>query len=257
MTATTRPGTSAATVETITMPHGKLIDVHRPAPGAGPWGTAPPPVVLLWHGVGPDERDVMRPLAEAVAREGVLVLVPDWRSDEPDGGRAQLLASLEFARARAAGLGGDPERFVLAGWSAGGSAAVGVALRPDVAGGRRPAAVVSIASRYDLPNRTTGTVPLTDLTDPAGAPETSAVPITLVHGTADTLIPAERSRDVRDALAARDRPVLLEEPATDHAGVIMTEYDPAAGRCRPSEDPGVLAAGRTTARAIVRAAGRA
>ncbi|MEU1821155.1 alpha/beta hydrolase [Streptomyces abikoensis] len=240
------------TVTTRTMPHGKLIDIHHPAPG-----TAHVPVVLLWHGVGPDERDVMRPLAEAVAREGVLVLVPDWRSDEPDGGRAQLLASLEFARARAAGLGGDPERFVLAGWSAGGSAAVGVALRPDIVGGRRPAAVVSIASRYDLPNRTTGTAPLTDLTDLTGVPETPAVPVTLVHGTADTLIPAERSRDLRDALAARDRPVLLEEPATDHAGVIMTEYDPAAARCRPSEDPGVLAAGRTTARAIARAAGRA
>ncbi|MEU3353667.1 alpha/beta hydrolase [Streptomyces sp. NPDC037389] len=243
MTATARPDTSA---ETVTMPHGKSLDVHRPAPGA-----VRPPVVLLWHGVGPDERDVMRPLAEAVAREGLLVLVPDWRSDEPDGGRGQLLASLEFARARAAGLGGDPERFVLAGWSAGGAAAVGVALRPDIVGGRRPAAVVSIASRYDLPNRTTGTVPLADLADLA---EASAVPVTLVHGTADALIPAERSRELRDALAARHRPVLLEEPVTDHAGVIMTEYDPAAGRCRPSEDPGVLAAGRRTARAIARAA---
>lgn len=237
------------------MPHGKSLDIHRPGPGA-----VRPPVVLLWHGVGPDERDVMRPLAEAVAREGLLVLVPDWRSDEPDGGRAQLLASLEFARARAAELGGDPERFVLAGWSAGGAAAVGVALRPGIVGGRPPAAVVGIASRYDLPNRTTGTVPLADLADladPTGLAETSAVPITLVHGTADALIPAARSRDLRDALAGRHRPVLLEEPATDHAGVIMTEYDPAAGRCRPSGDPGVLAAGRATARAIAGAAGRA
>ncbi|MDT0449315.1 alpha/beta hydrolase [Streptomyces hesseae] len=248
MTATARPDTSA---ETVTMPHGKALDVHRPAPGA-----VRPPVVLLWHGVGPDERDVMRPLAEAVAREGLLVLVPDWRSDEPDGGRAQLLASLEFARARAAELGGDPGRFVLAGWSAGGSAAVGVALRPDIAGGPRPAAVVSIASRYDLPNRTTGTVPLADLADLTDLAETSVVPISLVHGTADALIPAERSQELRDALAARHWPVLLEEPVTDHAGVIMTEYDPAAGRCRPSEDPGVLTAGRTTARTIARAAGR-
>ncbi|MCC3774722.1 alpha/beta hydrolase fold domain-containing protein [Streptomyces sp. UNOB3_S3] len=235
------------------MPHGKSLDVHRPAPGAGR-----PPVVLLWHGVGPDERDVMRPLAEAVAREGLLVLVPDWRSDEPDGGRAQLLASLEFARARAAELGGDPERLVLAGWSAGGSAAVGVALRPEVAAGHRPMAVVSIASRYDLPNRTTGTVPLadlTDLTEATGLAEATPAPmITLVHGTADALIPAARSRELRDALAARHWPVALEEPVTDHAGVIMTEYDPAAGRCRSSENPGVLAAGRATARAIARAA---
>ncbi|WP_171163374.1 alpha/beta hydrolase fold domain-containing protein [Streptomyces sp. I05A-00742] len=226
---------------------GKAVDVHRPA-----GSSVPLPTVLLWHGVGPDERDVLRPLAGAVAALGALVVVPDWRSDEPDAGRAQLLGSLEWCRANAAGLGGDPEQFVLAGWSAGGSAAVAVALRPGLVDGPRPLAAVSIASRYDLPARTTGTVPLAE---PDGGPAGPHVPVRLVHGTGDTLIEPERSREFRAALAARDRPVRLDEPAADHAGVIMTEFDPALGRCRPSEDERVRAAGMVTARVLAEAAG--
>ncbi|MEU1309579.1 alpha/beta hydrolase [Streptomyces cinnamoneus] len=240
------------TYETTTAPNGKLVDVHRPAPAPA---AGPVPTVLLWHGTGPDERDVLRPLATAVAALGALVLVPDWRSDEPDRGRAHLLASLEYARARAASFGGDGERMVLAGWSAGAPAALGVALHPEVAGGWRPSAVVGIASRYDVPARTTGTPPLTDLA--AGTPGVPVpVPVALVHGTADALMDPAHSRAARDALMAHRWPVLSEEiPGADHAGAIMTEYDPARGRCRPSEDERVRAAGELTARTIARAAG--
>ncbi|MFI0239853.1 alpha/beta hydrolase family protein [Streptomyces sp. NPDC016845] len=126
------------------------LDVYAPS------ADGPVPVVLLWHGLGPDEKDVMGALAERIAREGLLVLVPDWRSDAPDSGRSHLLASLAHAREHAAALGGDPERLVLAGWSAGAGAAVGVALRPDVVAGWRPTAVVAVAGRYDVPARTAG-----------------------------------------------------------------------------------------------------
>jgi acetyl esterase/lipase len=113
---------------------GKLIDIYRPQRPAGI------PVVLLWHGAGPDERDVLETLARASAEPGVMVCVPDWRPDAPDNGRRHLLASIGFTRERAAGLGGDPARIVLAGWSRGGRAAAGVALNPSVtaAGSHRP-----------------------------------------------------------------------------------------------------------------------
>ncbi|CAK7286121.1 alpha/beta hydrolase [Streptomyces misionensis] len=101
-------------------PGGKLMDVYRPTGTPGP-----APVVLLWHGRGPDERDVLAPVARAAAELGVLVLVPDWRPDAPDGGRTHLMESAAFVRQRVAGLGGDPGRVVLAGWSRGGKAAVG------------------------------------------------------------------------------------------------------------------------------------
>lgn len=52
----------------------RRLDVHRPAADR-PAG----PSVLLWHGIGPDEKDVLAPLAREIASHGLPVLVPDWR----------------------------------------------------------------------------------------------------------------------------------------------------------------------------------
>ncbi|MFJ9470427.1 alpha/beta hydrolase [Streptomyces caniferus] len=227
-------------------PSGKRLDVHRPA---GATGTMP--TVLLWHGIGPDERDILEPLARATAALGALVLVPDWRSDAPDGGRSHLLESLAFTRKDAGGLGGHGEAFVLAGWSAGAGAALGVALRPESADGWRPSAVVGVAGRYDLPARTTGTAPLDDLT----AGREPGVPVHLVHGARDTVLDARYSRDLAEALRALGRAVILQEPETDHAGVIMTAYDPTADRCAPTAEEHALRAGRMVAGMLAEAAG--
>lgn len=217
------------------------LDVYAPA------ADGPVPVVLLWHGLGPDEKDVMGALAERIAREGLLVLVPDWRSDAPDGGRSHLLASLAHAREHAAALGGDPQRLLLAGWSAGAGAAVGVALHPEAVAGWRPAAVVAVAGRYDVPARTTGRPPLDSLTGTA-APDGPAVPVRLVHGDADEQVPAERSRELLRALRERRRDAALTVlPDTDHAGVVMAAYDPALGKCRPSSSPEATRAGHRVA----------
>ncbi|WP_244927000.1 hypothetical protein [Streptomyces eurocidicus] len=104
-------------VVTHTLVHGangKAIDVYGPAEGAGA-----APVVLLWHGTGPDERAMLAPVARAAAARGLVVFVPDWRSDAPDRGRAHLLDSLTHAHDHAAEHGGDAARLVVAGWSAG------------------------------------------------------------------------------------------------------------------------------------------
>ncbi|MEU6387827.1 alpha/beta hydrolase fold domain-containing protein [Streptomyces sp. NPDC046939] len=210
------------------------LDVYRPATDG------PVPVVVLWHGLGPDEKDVMGPLAERIAREGLLVLVPGWRSDAADSGRSHLLASLAHAREHAAALGGDPGRVVLAGWSAGAGAAVGVALHPEAAAGWRPAAVVALAGRYDVPARTTGRPPLDSLTGATAPP----VPVRLVHGGADEQVPAERSRELLALLRERRWDAELTVLAdTDHAGVIMAAYDPALGTCVPSGSPAATRAG--------------
>ncbi|UGY94419.1 alpha/beta hydrolase family protein [Streptomyces gobiensis] len=227
--------------------NGKPIDIYRP--GAADPGSLP--TVLLWHGRGPDERDVLQPLAETAARLGAAVLVPDWRSDAPDGGRAHLLDSLEFAREYAASPGGGADRLVLAGWSAGGPAAVGIALRPDLFGGWRPMAALSIAARYDWPSRTTGNSPLSDLARTSAPP----LPVWLVHGTADVVIDSQHSQEFADALHGRGWPVHLEEPDTDHAGVVMTEYVPDLDRCRPTTTDHALLGGTHTARLLTHAAG--
>jgi hypothetical protein len=61
---------------------GKLADVYRPG------RDGPAPLALLWHGIGAGQRDVLGPLAAEVAGRGVAVIVPEWESDAPDGGRA-------------------------------------------------------------------------------------------------------------------------------------------------------------------------
>lgn len=230
-------------------PSGKHLDLYRPA-GA----PRPAPTVLLWHGIGPDERDVLAPLARTAAARGLLVLVPDWRSDAADGGRSQLLESLAFARKEAGGLGGDGDSFVLAGWSAGAGAALGVAIRPEVAAdGWRPTAIVGLAGRYDLPARTTSTAPLADLASGL----VPAVPVHLVHGTRDTVVDPQYSRDLADALRPEGHPVTLQELATDHAGVIMTDYDPTTDRCVPTTAEHAVRAGGVVAGVLADAAGAA
>ncbi|NLU66163.1 alpha/beta hydrolase [Streptomyces sp. HNM0574] len=223
---------------------GGAVEVHRPSGGER---SGVRPVVLLWHGVSPDDREVMRPLAEELARRGVLVFVPGWRSDAADRGCAGLLESLRFAYGEASAYGGDPERLVVAGWSAGAPAAVGLAY-PGEEGLPRPAAVVGVAGRYDIPARTTGVVPLEAVAVPG-------VPVFLVHGSRDPVVVPAHSRDFAAAVARAGGSVPLEEVDADHAGVVGTEYDPSTDRCRPSADPAVVDQGRRTADVVARAAG--
>ncbi len=204
---------------------GKVLDVYEPI------GTDAAPVVLLWHGSGPDERDALGPLGAEVAAHGVLVLVPDWQSDDFAIGSAQLLASLAFARGGSADLGGDPGRLVLAGWSLGANAATWVGLHPEVAGGVPLSVVVGLGGSYF------GSPFGDDVfagVDDAGTAGTRAV---LVHGSVDNLVPVERSAEAADRLARLGWSVRLRQVGTDHAGVIGTVYDRARGRCVPTDDP--------------------
>ncbi|MGW4890796.1 alpha/beta hydrolase [Kitasatospora sp. NPDC004240] len=241
--------TTARPITPESVPYGDggwLLDVYRPVVDGG--GTVP--VVLLWHGRGPGERDVMRPLAQEAAGLGLLVLAPDWHSTAPDQGAAQLLASLDHARREAAAYGGDPERMVLAGWSMSGREAVALATRPTPPAGWRPLAAVGISSRYDTPSVTTGTPPLESLS--AGP---SPVPVHLVHGLRDDLVDPARSRELYEVMTRQGSAVHLTEPDTDHAGAVLTEYDPAVDRCVPARAAHAVEAGRTTARVLATAAG--
>jgi dipeptidyl aminopeptidase/acylaminoacyl peptidase len=196
----------------------KLADIYLPR------RNEPAPLAVLWHGVGPDDRATLGPLATAVARLGVAVVVPDWRSDAADGGRAHLLASLDFTKAlagaRPAELATDAGSFVLAGWSRGGRMATSLALNPAVAGGWRPSAVVCLAAGFyrATPMSLAGKSPIDDL----AATRAQPVPFQLIHGTRDTVVGVQESRDFAAAAVSHGWPVRLAEPDTDHGGVVKT-----------------------------------
>lgn len=202
---------------------GELLDIHRPDT------SATYPVVLLWHGVGVAERHVLTHLAHAVAAGGAVVAVPDWRSSAVDRGRAHLLGSLDFARTRLGDYGADTSRIVLAGWSRGARAGMGLLLRPEIVDGWRPSGFVGIAGGYGLrpggrnsAAPTTGTVPLDD----ARVSRASPVPVFLVHGTADPVVDAAQSREVARVLRDRGwtvRHVEIED--ADHMSIVWADRD--------------------------------
>ena len=237
-------------------PSGQLLDVYRPATPSGGYGAADGsrvPTVLLWHGRPADNRAVLASLATAVAGYGLLVLVPDWRTDAADGGWSQLRESLAYARRRAGDHGGDPERMVLAGWSLGGRAALTTALRPSAASsdGWRPLAAIGLGSNYRSEDELMHPTVMEELTCSAAVP----VPVHLHHGTADAVVDVARSREFAAELRRRGWPVTLTESDSDHSGVVMAEYDRALGRCRGATADHALRAGEVTARLIAEAAG--
>ena len=203
----------------------RVLDVYRPKDGGHDL-----PVVLLWHGSGPNERDALAGLARAVASQGCLCLVPDWQSDDVIRGRRDLLESLSFTLSRSERWGGHGGRIALAGWSLGANAAADVVLHPGVVDGWRPRALVGIAGSYD------GS-PITDFPLAEGRASDTGVRCVLIHGIQDSVVPVQRSRDTHQALQEWGWSSVLREVDTDHAGVIGARYDPTSSRCIPERTP--------------------
>ncbi|MER6949985.1 hypothetical protein ABT294_38815 [Nonomuraea sp. NPDC000554] len=224
---------------------GKLLDIYRRESAESD------PVMLLWHGRGPDERTVLEPLARATAELGVVVFVPDWRPDSLDGGRAHLLASIAFVLGQAEAFGGDPHRVLLAGWSRGAKAASGIAVDTSAANGWRPSAVACLATRYGRPTPTSARVPL----EAVVSGDVDPIPFWLVHGLNDELVDVEHSREFAKVLRDHAWPVHFHELETNHAGIVMTQCDAGLRRCVPATGGHALEAGQRVAAILAKAAG--
>ncbi len=200
------------------------------------------PVVLMWHGAQTDARGAMRPLAERVAQHGLTVVVPDWDSHASDRGRGDLLASAEFARERA-GSG----NLILVGWSLGGAAAAGLTMQAEQF--NVPVAhVVCLAGAFIVRNPITGE-PL-----PVETPA-QRIPFTLLHGTADDVVPVEVSRSFAAMLADNEWPVQFVELAADHGAIAGASYASARDRYSAAEEPATLAVAADVADRIAAVAG--
>ena len=222
--------------KTVEYAPGRHIDIY---------GQRSPNTLLLWHGRGPDERHVLGPLATLVAGRGVRVLVPDWDSTGPDGGRSDLLRSVKFAREYD---DGTDSRLVVAGWSLGGTAAASLALNARRLGLEFvPAVCLAGAFRA---------------TDPlSGGPFGSILPsprrpgsIRLIHGTKDDIAAVEGAREFAAVLHDAGWAAELLELSTDHAGIVGTQFDDDRTRCLPSVLPEIREAVETVADVLVEAA---
>lgn len=217
-------------VRTVEYAPGRLADV---------FGDSTQPTVLLWHGMQTDARAAVRPLAGLLAGHGAAVVAPDWNSHSDDGGRADLLRSLEFARKYAS----DPDGIVLVGWSLGGVAAAALTLdaaRFDV----ELAHTVCLAGAFMVPDPLTGRIVTERLSaDCVGSP------FTLLHGLADDVVPVKASREFAASLEEVGWPVELVELAADHGSIAGADYDPVADRYEPATGgQALVVAGEVAAR---------
>lgn len=203
-----------------------MVKTNEYAPGrlVNVYGDATGPAVLVWHGTQTDARATMRPFATLLADHGFHVIVPDWDSHATDRGRGDLLGSLRHAAASGA--------FALIGWSLGGTAAAGVALDADHYASP-VSRVITLAGAFGATNPLTGeNLPTGDL--PTGA----RIPITLLHGTADDVVPPTASEDF--AAALDDWPLELITFDADHGSVAGATYDAEADRYCAADDSATL-----------------
>lgn len=219
--------------------HSLSLDIHRaqgidcetatapghPAPAALAHPCAAPVVVFVYGGNWrTGRREDYRFVGQSLAKNGLLVLVPDYRKVPAVGFPAfveDAAQAVAWARAHAQEYGGDPSRIYLVGHSAGahivamlatdGRFLHTVGMRPrDLAG------VVGLSGPYDF-------LPLTDpalqevfapqaswpLSQPVNFVDGDEPPFLLFQGTADTTVQPRNSISLDAKLRAAGEPVQL------------------------------------------------
>ena len=207
------------------------LDVYAPASACGA------PVVVFFYGGSWEtgSRDMYRFLGLALARRGVIVMIPDYRRYPEVRFPAFMddaAAAVAWSRANARRFGGDPAHLFLMGHSAGAQIATLLALDPSYLrqAGLEPgdlAGVIGISGPYDF-------LPLTDPTlkiifgpeetwprsQPINFVTPSAPPMLLATGTADDTVYPRNTEHL--AARLREAGVPVEERFYDGLGHIPT-----------------------------------
>lgn len=218
-------------------PRGKM-DVYRPDKATGKL-----PLVVFFYGGSwnSGSKDDYKFVAAPLARQGVVVAVPDYRL-VPEVRFPTFLEdnahAVAYAKEHAAEWGSDPQHIFLVGHSAGGYDVLMLATDPhylaDVGIDRATlAGVIAIAAPADfLPLDDSSTIaafggaPDLDLTQPVHFADGKNPPMLLLHGEADSLVYPRNST----AMAARVRTAggdvtLKTYPGIGHIGIV-TSFSP-------------------------------
>jgi uncharacterized protein len=190
--------------------------------GPGPQEAArsgrPGPAVLVCNGNG-GNRSLRAPLADALSRLGLAVLLFDYRGYGGNPGRPTEAGLAADARAAVAYLAGrpevDPDRLAYLGESIGAAVALRLAVeRPPAALVlRSPFASLAEVGRLHLPLLPVSLL-LWDRFDAAAIVGRLTVPLLVVAGEHDRIVPAGHSRRLFAAAPQPKRMVVLED--ADH-----------------------------------------
>lgn len=214
-------------------------------------GTALLPVVVFFYGGSWNSgtKDGYAFVGRALASRGFLVVIPDYRL-VPAVRYPTFLednaAAVRWVRGHVAGMGGDPDRIVLAGHSAGAYNAAMLALDPRWLGADRKAVrgLIGLAGPYDfLPfdgkvvKAAFAGVDDPATTQPVHYAADMAPPAFLATGDKDTLVLPRNSDALAQALRAHGNVVERRTyPAVGHVGLITAIAKPLRGHARVLDD---------------------
>ena len=218
---------------------GQSVVVYRETDRAGPL-----PVIMFvhggsWNSGSPDDYGFV---ARALAPEGFVVVLAGYRLHPSAHFPAMLedtAAAVAWTRANIARHGGDPDRIVLMGHSAGAYNVVMTALDrqwlgreglPDDA----VSGVVGLAGPYDFfpfdsdsTRASFGRAPEPERTQPVRHARADAPPLLLLTGEADTTVKPRNTRALAIAMEQAGGSVETEfHPDMDHADILLALANP-------------------------------
>ncbi|HEX8380202.1 MAG TPA: alpha/beta hydrolase [Allosphingosinicella sp.] len=228
------------------------LDVYAPRAAAA----RPRPVIVFFYGGSwnSGRRQPFAFAARALAAKGFVVVIPDYRL-VPEVRYPDFLkdcaAAVRWARRNAGAYGGDGERIVLAGHSAGAYNAAMLALEPGLLGPDRAAVrgLAGLAGPYDfLPLDDPATIgafggwPRPEETQPVRHAGPGAPPALLLHGADDVRVRPRHSRELAHRLREGGADVRLKlYPRLGHAGILTALALPLRRQAPVLEDVAAFA----------------
>jgi acetyl esterase/lipase len=225
----------------------RKLDVYAPRAAAA----GKRPVIFFFHGGSwnSGRRQHYAFAARALAARGFVVIVPDYRLVPevryPDFLR-DCAAAVRWARSHSGDYGGDGERIVLSGHSAGAYNAVMLALDPSLLGPDRAAirGFAGLAGPYEfLPLDDASTIaafgawPRPAETQPTHHAAAGAPPALLLQGADDVRVKPRNSRKLARLLDAAGNEVRLRlYPGLGHTGILTALAVPLRGQAPVLDD---------------------